>query len=87
MMMWSEVVGVLGMILLLGAFFLASTKRIRDDQYFYHVLNFLGALAVLVNAWARGVKAVAAIEIAWSLIAVVGIWKVYTRVRRPHALE
>lgn len=85
--MWIEVVGVFGMILLLGAFFLASTKRIRDDQYLYHVLNLLGALAVLVNAWARGVKSVAAIEVAWSLIAVVGIWKVYTSARRSHALE
>lgn len=85
--MWIEVVGWIGMVLLLSAFYLASSKRIRDDRYPYHIMNLLGAIAVFVNAFAKGVSAVAAIEVAWSCIALVGIWKVYASVRRPHALD
>lgn len=85
--MWIEVVGWIGMVVLLSAFYLASSKRIQDNQYLYHVMNLVGALAVFINAFTKGVRAVAAIEVAWSLIALVGIWKVYSSARRPHALE
>lgn len=85
--MWIEIIGWVGMVALLSAFYLASSKRIRDDRYPYHVMNLLGAVAVFVNALAKGVRAVAAIEVAWALIALIGIWKVYAHARRSHALE
>lgn len=85
--MWIEIIGWVGMVVLLSAFYLASSKRIRDDQYPYHVINLLGAIAVFVNAFANGVRAVAAIEVAWALIAIVGMGKIYMAARRRNALE
>lgn len=75
--MWIEIVGVAGMILLLLAFYLASHHWLDDQNYLYHFLNILGACGVMINAFSKGVLAVGFIEVAWSLIGLVGIANVY----------
>lgn len=82
-----DVIGWLGMALLLTAFYLASSKHIRDTRCPYHFLNLTGAMAVLVNALAQHVWAMAAVEAVWSGIALVGLWKTFMNHRRANALE
>lgn len=84
-MLLIDIVGWLGMALLLTAFALASSKRISDTRSFYHLLNLLGAAAVFVNALTQRVWAVAAVEAVWVCIAVTGLVKI--QARRAHALE
>ncbi|PIR20268.1 MAG: hypothetical protein COV45_06870 [Deltaproteobacteria bacterium CG11_big_fil_rev_8_21_14_0_20_47_16] len=86
--MWIEVIGIVGMVLLLGTFYLASSKRIQDNHYLYHILNLIGAIAVLVNAFFNHVMSVAAVEVAWSIIALVGLWNIWRAHRKAKdALE
>lgn len=82
-----EVLGYAGAVILVAAFFLASTKRIQGDRYLYHVLNLVGALAVFINAFFRGVNAMAAVEAVWSIIALIGIARVFSAARGKNALE
>lgn len=87
-MLLIDIVGWVGMGLLLTAFALASSKRISDTRSLYHLLNVLGATAVFVNALTQRVWAVAAVEAVWACIALVGLWKIFTNLRRvTHALE
>ena len=80
--MWIEIVGWVGMVILLATFFLASQQRLNDRRYLYHLLNIFGALGVMINAFSKGVLAVGFIEVAWSLIGLVGIVNVYRHLRR-----
>lgn len=79
--MWIEIVGWVGMVLLLLTFYLASNHRLDDQRYLYHFLNIFGACGVMINAFSKGVLAVGFIEVAWSLIALVGIANVYRHTR------
>lgn len=77
-----EIVGWAGMFLLLLNFFLASNQKLNDQGYPYHLLNFFGAVGVMINAFNKGVLAVGFVEVVWSLIALVGIYNVCLDVRR-----
>ena len=76
-----EIAGWAGMILLLLTFFLASNKWLCDKTYPYHLLNLVGALGVMANAFYKGVMAVGFVELAWSAIALVGIYNAYNQMR------
>ncbi len=86
-MVFVELFGWLGMGMLLGTFFAASTKRLSDRSYLFHTLNFLGAMGVLLSAYFKGVWASVAMEITWGTIALIGLWNIYRSIRRKHALE
>lgn len=81
--MWIEIVGWLGMVLLLANFGLASCDILKDTAVPYHLLNLVGAFGVMVNAFHKGVLAVGFVEVAWSVIALVGMINVYRFARRP----
>ena len=81
--MWIEIAGWVGMVLLLATFCMASNNILKDSAYPYHLLNLVGALGVMINAFNKGVMAVGMVEVAWSLIALVGIYNVYKHLRRP----
>lgn len=74
-----EIVGVLGMIGLLGAFFLASLKILDDQKVTYHLLNLFGAAGIVMHAALKEVWSVTALESIWCLLALVGIWKAARR--------
>ncbi|MBI5298787.1 MAG: hypothetical protein HY877_00590 [Deltaproteobacteria bacterium] len=80
--MWIEIVGWLGMVLLLAVFFLASHRYLDDTRCLYHLINILGACGVMINAFSKGVLSVGFVEIAWSIIALVGIFNAYKHLRR-----
>lgn len=80
--MWIEIAGWMGMVLLLANFGLASCDILKDTATPYHFLNFLGAIGVMINAFHKGVMAVGFVEVAWSLIALVGIANVYRTAQR-----
>ena len=75
--MWIEIVGIAGMIVLLLTFYLASNHYLNDRNYFYHLLNILGAISVMINAFSKGVLAVGFVEVVWSIIGLLGIANVY----------
>lgn len=77
--MWIEIVGWLGMGMLLGAFALASIKRMRDDRYTFHVFNLLGAIGVGLNAFSKGAMPSATVEVIWGGLAILGLAKVWHR--------
>lgn len=85
--MWIEVVGWVGMVMLLLNFYLASHQYLDDTKYLYHFLNIIGAVGVMINAFNKGVLAVGFIEVAWSVIALVGVYNVYRYSRGQHELE
>lgn len=80
--MWIEIAGWGGMVLMLLAYYLASHEYLNENRYSYHMLNFFGALGVMMNAFSKGVLAVGFVEVSWSCISIVGLYNVLKHQRR-----
>jgi hypothetical protein len=72
-----DVIGFLGAIAILLAYFLLQAKKMSPDGLIYSVLNLVGAVLILfslINAW--NLTAVF-IEIIWFGLSLVGIYRWY----------
>ena len=73
---WFDFVGFAGVLLVLGAYFLLQTGKMRGDRVPYSLVNAIGAAGILVPVWyAPSMNwSVLFIEAAWILISLYGIW-------------
>ena len=81
---WWDFVGFAGVLLVLAAYFLLQTGRMRGDRVPYSLVNAIGAAGILVPVWqAKEMNwSVLFIEAAWILISLYGIW--HSLVRGAH---
>jgi hypothetical protein len=63
-----NVLGWVGVIALLSAYWLVSTQRARGDSTRYQGLNLLGAILVLVNSSYYGAYPSVGVNAAWIAI-------------------
>ena len=78
---WWDAVGFAGVLLVLGAYFLLQTGRMRGDGVAYSLVNMVGAAGILVPVlYAKEMNwSVLFIETAWIAISVYGIWHAFSR--------
>jgi hypothetical protein len=74
-----DIIGLLGVFLILLAYFLLQIERLASDDLRYPVLNLLGALMILVSLTHTFNLASFVIEIAWIAISLFGIAKILRR--------
>lgn len=70
---------LLGAALLLVAYALSQTGRIRGDSVFYLVFNALGSLLLLIDAVRAVQWGFIVLEAAWFLFSLPGLYKAFTR--------
>ncbi len=70
-----ELIGWIGAVFFLVAYYLLITKKWTSDQKVYHVFNILGGLLLSINTVYFQVWAAAAINAIWGFIAVYGLLK------------
>lgn len=75
MEIFSEILGWLGMIIILLAYFLVSTKRLSPTSKKYQLLNLIGAIGVGFNVFYQGAWPTFVLQIAWGLIAFFAIMR------------
>jgi len=46
-----SIIGWAGMLMIILAYFLLSTKKLKSNSVTYNLLNFFGALGILVNTF------------------------------------
>lgn len=68
-----NVVGNLGVLLIVGTYFLVQIRRMSALQPPYIVLNGLGALFILYSLWFDFNLSAFVIELIWLLISVLGL--------------
>lgn len=73
---WWDFVGFAGVILVLLAYLLLQTGRLRGDGARYSLINLLGAAGILVPVvYAEDMNwSVLFVEAAWIAISVYGLW-------------
>jgi hypothetical protein len=69
----SDAIGIIGVILLLMAFFLLNTNKLLPAHLSYQALNFVGAGFILFSLLFQWNLPAVLIEIAWMLISLIGI--------------
>ena len=73
----SNMVGIIGVSLILTAYFLVSTGRVGSQALSYQMLNFCGAWLILFSLMFHWNLSSVVIEISWIIISLVGISRPY----------
>jgi hypothetical protein len=75
-----DIIGWIGGIEVLIAYWLISTKRVHESSLFYHLLNLTGAILLIINTISIGAYPSAFVNVVWVAVAGYSIVK-YSRVR------
>lgn len=67
------IIGWIGVLLILLAFALITFGSITADDIVYGILNFAGALGIIISSYAKKDFQPVALNIVWLLVAAVGI--------------
>ncbi len=73
----SDPIGIIGVILILIAYYLLSVGRWIADSFIYQFLNFIGAWMILFSLYFHWNTASVVIEIAWIIISMLGMYRVF----------
>ena len=76
-MLISDVMGWVGASLLVGAYFLVSTKKILPTSVTYQLMNLFGALGAMVNVFVQKAYPSVILEFVWASIAIYGLYKAF----------
>ncbi len=74
-----DIIGWIGMVLLVTGFFAISTKRLRPQSYRYQFINLFGSVGIGVNAVVQNAYPVIALQVVWGGIALYEIYKIFTK--------
>jgi len=72
-----EQIGWIGFILIVSAYLLLTIRYLDISSAVYHLMNLAGALCLLVNAKHKEAKPLFWLNVVWSLVAVIGLIKLY----------
>lgn len=72
----SDYIGIIGVTILLIAYFQLSTNRISSQSMHYQLFNFIGASCILFSLMFNFNLSSFVIELAWIIISLIGIYKI-----------
>lgn len=79
-----EVIGWAGAALILGAYALLSSGKLRSDTVVYHLMNILGAAGFVVNSGWNGALPSAAMNLIWIGIGAYALYQLHrSRAKSP----
>lgn len=70
---WYDVAGLIGVAVMLWAFFLLQAGKLRGDAFMYQLMNAVGAAAVLLSLVNDFNLSAFVIETCWVVISVYGM--------------
>lgn len=71
-----EIIGYVGMIFVLLAYYLISTKKVKYNSVFYQLLNFFGAAGIIFNTFVTKSWPSVLLNIIWALIALLSLFRI-----------
>jgi len=76
---WPDAIGLLGVVLILLAYFLLQAGRLRGNALPYQLLNALGAVLVMVSLLYAFNLSAFLMELAWLLVSIYGMVRGHKR--------
>jgi len=74
-----EIIGWIGVGIVVSAYFLLATNKISSRSKIYHLMNLLGAIGVGFNAFVKGANPNIGSNAIWVLIAIYGLYKAFRK--------
>ncbi|MDP3966559.1 MAG: hypothetical protein Q8Q04_03445 [archaeon] len=74
---FAEVVGWIGMTLILLAYFLVSYGIVKGESLTYQLINLVAVFGTFYNAYYNKSKPLMTLQLVWGLIALISIIKIY----------
>jgi len=74
---WSDFLGNIGVILIIVAFYLNVTEKIKSTDRSYNLLNLIGSILLLTSLIYKPNLSNIIIEIIWGGISLMGLYKYY----------
>ena len=74
-MKWYDIIGTLGVTIIIVTYVLLQIERVRSDQIVYSLLNAIGAALILVSLYFNFNFPAFVVEFFWLLISLFGIGK------------
>jgi hypothetical protein len=81
-----NIIGNLGVLLIVGTYFLVQIRRMSAIHAPYIALNGLGALCILYSLYFDFNLSAFLIEAIWLLISIIGLLRVFLERRRQNRL-
>jgi hypothetical protein len=72
-----EILGWVGILTVLMAYFLVSNKYVLGTSFWYQVLNLFGSASILTYVWYLHAWPNVALNVVWGLIAVVALLRIF----------
>ena len=76
MEIFSQIIGWIGMILIVLAYFLVSTGKINSSNRNYQFLNLFGAIFVGINVFYQSAWPAFTLQVVWVMIAIFSLVKI-----------
>lgn len=73
---YSDFIGIVGVILVLIAYYLLNTHKITAHNIYYQIFNLLGSFLILVSLFYAWNLSAVLIEVAWMIISLIGIVRI-----------
>lgn len=70
-----EIIGWIGMVSIVVAYYLVSHKEIRGSSRMYQLMNLFGAIFIGVNVYYNRVWSSFALQCVWAVIAIFSLVK------------
>ena len=78
---FSDVLGLIGSLVICSAYLAVSLGRINAERLPYQLMNISGAVLLLISLYYRPNLGAIMIEVLWITIAVIAIARIYLRRR------
>lgn len=75
--MITQLISVVGAVLILLAFTLLQMRKIPSESYAYQIMNFAGGAALLYVALVEYQVGFILLEGAWTILSLVGMWRLF----------
>ena len=69
--------GILGSLLIAGAYYGVSNNIFSPKRLIYHLINLIGSVLILLSLYYKPNPGAIMIELLWIFIATLGIYKYY----------
>lgn len=77
-----DVLGILGVALIIGTYLLLTTGRMKSDRWRYPALNGLGAVLIMVSLMVDFNLSAFIVEAFWLVISVIGVVRFFAKLQR-----
>lgn len=73
---YSDLIGMVGVIITLAAYYLLNINKLSSIDRIYLIMNFVGSSLVLLSLCVHWNLSAGVIEGAWALISLLGLYRV-----------